>query len=830
VTSPILDPDDPLEAFQRLAEDQATAAARSLIADAARPALIELDAFRAALETRAGALTATLADATVVDPTPIRELVGRLAAAARDGASAAANAARAAAVREADVRLQLDRAEAQKQLDAMREEAEEQRNIAQIELRALTEALENAKQQADAVRADRDAQIAALHRAEEQTTAARADRDAQLEAVRLAGEQVAAMSAERDEQLRIAEAAREEARTVQGEQDALLEAARISNARHSKLIEQAQARADEAHSHAAAAQAQAAEARAQTEWAQAQLDGARAQGAETARAQLDAAKAEAAAAQNEAEAAQSQLHAARAQATDAQHQAEEAQSQLAAAEAQAAEARTQAEAVQSEFAGACAEVDAMRGQLAATQAQLAAAQAQIADAEDRLAEARAEAERRLEIGAREIEALRVELERVRADLQSARAEAEQAQHAALAAVESLHHAAPTIFGAIQHIEPAPVEPTQHADSGVPAAAPLELVVEPEAVTTSVYDLAPVALDQPVHEPVASVSAIQAPAAEPAPEAPGLHLVHRTEPPVDVPAPAQTDADPVDAMYRAITGAADLSQVLDALVDGVGTLFPRAALFVVKTKSKRLQGWRSVGFTGVAAITRDFEFPLTTDSALTRAVTAGRTVFTGEGQPGAQAAEAWTVTLPVTTGGRVVAVVHADSGSRGSKVSTEFDRETALDLSHTLVRMAGERIGALTLSARAAFGNVMSVAPAASPTIEPVRINGAGVLTAPSAAPQFDRAEPAAKAADDAGRVASQLVSELNRYNLTTAAAPADPNLQDQLAGKIEGASSSGQAAAAPASPLGMFDDALNKMLGTGDFEPTSTTPLAIPLV
>ncbi len=155
----------------------------------------------------------------------------------------------------------------------------------------------------------------------------------------------------------------------------------------------------------------------------------------------------------------------------------------------------------------------------------------------------------------------------------------------------------------------------------------------------------------------------------------------------------------------------LSQVLDALVDGVGALFPRAALFVVKTKSKRLQGWRSVGFTGVAAITREFEFPLTTDSALTRAVTASRTIFTGEGQSAAQSTEAWTVTFPVTTGGRVVAVVHADGGAGAGDAVAAFDRERALDLGHTLVRMAGERIGALTMSARAAFGSVMNVAPA-----------------------------------------------------------------------------------------------------------------------
>ena len=59
----------------------------------------------------------------------------------------------------------------------------------------------------------------------------------------------------------------------------------------------------------------------------------------------------------------------------------------------------------------------------------------------------------------------------------------------------------------------------------------------------------------------------------------------------------------------------------------------------------------------------------------------------------------------------MAVVHADGGARAGDAVAAFDRDTALDLGHTLVRMAGERIGALTMSARAAFGSVINVAPA-----------------------------------------------------------------------------------------------------------------------
>ena len=273
-------------------------------------------------------------------------------------------------------------------------------------------------------------------------------------------------------------------------------------------------------------------------------------------------------------------------------------------------------------------------------------------------------------------------------------------------------------------------------------------------------------------------------------------------------------DPVLAMYRAIDGAGDLSQVLDALVDGVGSLFPRAALFVVKTKSKRLQGWRSVGFTGVAAITREFEFPLTTDSALTRAVTASRTIFTGDGQSAAQSAEAWTVTFPVTTGGRVVAVVHADGGARQDETGGAFDRETALDLGHTLVRMAGERIGALTMSARAAFGNVMSVGAGRHDAGQRARRRPRQRRARQRHARQRftrrgrrstwsrRRLRPSTTRTPRASSPRSSFRKSIATARRPPTAAPADASLQERLAGQIEGARTQAAAPAEPAAGLG----------------------------
>jgi hypothetical protein len=277
-----------------------------------------------------------------------------------------------------------------------------------------------------------------------------------------------------------------------------------------------------------------------------------------------------------------------------------------------------------------------------------------------------------------------------------------------------------------------------------------------------------------------------------------------------------------------------------MIDGVGAVFPRAALFVVKAQAKRLQGWRSVGFTGVAAITREFEFSLATDSALTRAVNAGRMVFTGEvardGQPAERPGEPWTVTFPVITGDRVVAVVHADAGGRNGVEAPPFDREAALEISRELVRRGGVRLTALTTSARAAFGNVMGETPAAvvvSETSAAISVTPAAINVAPAAisvAPAAINVAPAAvretptvpdavsptASQEDAGRYASQLISEINRYKQPAATTPApDHSLQERLAGEIEG-SRSLDAVPAPtgaSTALGVFDDALGKMLG-----------------
>jgi hypothetical protein len=766
VNSPFPTPDGTTPAtFHDFAEAQATATVRTLIAQAARPAQTELEALRVALDLRYQSLTATLAGAANIDAAPIRELVERLTHAASEEAGAAARTARTVALEEAEARLQQDRAEAQRQLDVMRAEAAAQRDADQRERAALSDAIQKATEQANAMQADRDAQLEALRVAREQGDAVRADRDVQLASLRAATERAEAIRIERDAHLEALRAAKERADAIQADRDAQFEALRIANER---------------------AEALSVERDAQTE----ALRVANVL-AETLRTERDA--------------------------------------QLSAALAAKEEART-----------VLSEQDALLEAARISNVRhariLEKAQAQVDAARAELAAAQAEAERRLEVGAREIEALRGELERVRTEMELARAEASRPAAPVMLAPVVL---APVEFAAPVPVEPA-VEPVAELRGETAVVAPVhEETVFAPAVFEHAFEPAIAQVPEPAVERQVVQFTEQAEAASAFAPVEGYaqDSEELTQPAavIALPEPAPVvehvaQVDPAQAMYQAISSATDLSQVLDALVDGAGTLFPRAALFVVKTKSKRLQGWRSVGFTGGAAITREFELPLATDSALTRAVTASRTIFTGDGPSAAQAGEAWTVTFPVTTGGRVVAVVHADAGARNDETAAPFNSEAALNLGHTLVRMAGERIAALTMSARAAFGSVMTAAPVneaplGAPPAATTPFNGSngnGTYGTGAAVLQHVHAAPAA--IDDAGRYAAQLVSEINRYGQAAApvaASGVDQNLQERLADQIEGARAVAVAPApsAPASALGLFDEALGKMLG-GAREPS----------
>ena len=416
------------------AEAQTTAALRALIARVTEPALAELEALRVALDVRCEALTAALVGTECIDPASLRELIDRLAHEAREEADAAARAARSQALEEGQVRQELERAEAEKQLELARALAAAEREANRLEHAALTETLEQARTQVDAIRAHAEAQLEEAYAETERAVAA-----AQLGA------------------------------------------------------------------------------------------------SEAMRAQLEEARAEA---------------------------------QRAHAETDRVE-----QAAQARFETARAEFETQKELEAASRAVLL----------ETLEEARTE----------------VDAARTSAQMQIKAAQAAQAE--ALARV-----------GEVAQAETRAARATQQP-AGPPGGA---------------------------------------------------------NPPDETP-------DQLSTTLRTLDEAANVTHVLDALLDGLGAVFPRAALFVVKSQPQRLQGWRSVGFTG-AAITKEVEFSLATDSALTRAVTTGRVIITGDGrapdrEPDAGAGGPWTVTLPVAIGDRVVAVVHGDGGER---MGTRRRRSTA----------------------------------------------------------------------------------------------------------------------------------------------------------
>ena len=680
-----------MKAFPGYAEAEATATLRSLIERAAKPALAELEALRAALDVRCESLTATLAESASIDPAPLQELIERLVHAAAEEASEAARAARQLALEEAEARVALERADAEKQLEQARAEAANERTAGRLELASLTEALHRAREEADAVRADIDAQIQAARNTRNEADAIRADRDAHVESTRVARSEAAAIRADKDAQLQAVSVASQQLDAICADRDAQIDAARIAN-------EQADAiRADR----------------------DAQIEAARA-----AREQLEAVLADRHVQLQSVSVASEQLDAIRAE-RDAHIEA-------------ARVAQEQAEAI---GADRDAQLEAARAQMT----QL------LADTHAQLEAACSESERRAAAHISELEALRAELEQVRAEGLRARADASRVEQ--------------------------------------PESRP---VVAPAV------------------EPVIARAAVES---------------------VATPLPVEVVSDPFRSVCLAVDEAANISQLLDGLIDGVGAVFPRAALFVVKAKAKRLQGWRSVGFTGVAAITREFEFSLATDSALTRAVNAGRMVFTGDvardGQPAERPGEPWTVTFPVITGERVVAVVHADGGGRSGEQAPVLDREAALEISHELVRRAGVRLTALTTSAQTAFGNVLSVTPAANDT--PAASKTPAVIETPAA----PAAALSTASQEDAGRYASQIVSEINRYQQPAVAAQSpDPNLHERLAVDIEGSRNvhAVQAPAAAGAALGVFDEALGKMLGNDGLDARGQSEQAVAAV
>ncbi|HET7220131.1 MAG TPA: GAF domain-containing protein [Vicinamibacterales bacterium] len=121
-----------------------------------------------------------------------------------------------------------------------------------------------------------------------------------------------------------------------------------------------------------------------------------------------------------------------------------------------------------------------------------------------------------------------------------------------------------------------------------------------------------------------------------------------------------------AAVRAITEARSLTDTLSALAAAAAVRAPRAALFIVNDRGgeRELQGWRASGFDPSPALLR---LPADDGSLLATAVASRNALTTATvsapafaSLPSSRAALA----VPITVGGKSVAVLYADDGASG----------------------------------------------------------------------------------------------------------------------------------------------------------------------
>ena len=119
-----------------------------------------------------------------------------------------------------------------------------------------------------------------------------------------------------------------------------------------------------------------------------------------------------------------------------------------------------------------------------------------------------------------------------------------------------------------------------------------------------------------------------------------------------------------AAVRSITDARSLTDTLSALATAAGTRAPRTALFIVNERSgeRELQGWRASGFDPSPALLR---LPADDGGLLATAVASRNALTTATVSAPAFAAlppSRAALAVPITVGGKCVAVLYGDDGA------------------------------------------------------------------------------------------------------------------------------------------------------------------------
>ena len=119
--------------------------------------------------------------------------------------------------------------------------------------------------------------------------------------------------------------------------------------------------------------------------------------------------------------------------------------------------------------------------------------------------------------------------------------------------------------------------------------------------------------------------------------------------------------------RTVSEARSLSDTLNALSAAAGLLAPRVALFILNERSgaKELQGWRAAGFTEPSPAM--LKLPADDGGLLATAASSRNTISTSTVSApefAALAADRAALAVPLTVGGKTVAVLYADDGTSG----------------------------------------------------------------------------------------------------------------------------------------------------------------------
>jgi hypothetical protein len=119
--------------------------------------------------------------------------------------------------------------------------------------------------------------------------------------------------------------------------------------------------------------------------------------------------------------------------------------------------------------------------------------------------------------------------------------------------------------------------------------------------------------------------------------------------------------------RAVSDARSLSDTLNALSGAAGGLAPRVVLFILNERSgsRELQGWRASGFAEPSPAM--LRLPADDGGLLATAASSRNTISTSTVSApefAALAADRAALAVPLTVGGKTVAVLYADDGASG----------------------------------------------------------------------------------------------------------------------------------------------------------------------